>query len=164
MSSSSCPQCRLCPCFPPFCFTFYPALSIFFQSVCLSIPRQTLPSVPISVRLACPLPFHPDDPVTALLLLSVWLSFTQMPPTTARSIPYSVSKPPPTASLNLCLRYLFLTVSFACALPRSLTSSYSPTAQMPGLVRNSCLAMCHYQVLPSTAGPSVVGVGGCRVD
>lgn len=25
---------------------------------------------------------------------------------------------------------------------------------MPGLVRNSCLAMCHYQVLPSTAGPS----------
>lgn len=33
---------------------------------------------------------------------------------------------------------------------------------MPGLVCNSCFAMCHYQVLPSTAGPS--GGGGLGVE
>lgn len=49
---------------------------------------------------------------------------------------------------------------FSCV--RSLFSSYSPTAQMPGLVCNSCFAMCHYQVLPSTAGPS--GGGGLVVE
>lgn len=150
--------------------------AIFFQSVSLSVPRQTLPSVPISLRLARPLPFHPCDPATAPFLLSVWLCFTQMPPTTAHSLPcplsvhISASLLPP-QSLYLCL-YLFLTVSLVCFLPWILFSSYSPTAQMPGLVCNSCLAMCHYQVLPSTPWPSVcvclgggeMEGGGCRVD
>lgn len=139
---------------------------IFFQSVSLSIPRQTLPSVPISLRLARPLPFHPDDPATAPFLLSVWLSFTQMPPnhcplhTILTYLDIYLPLPFPSLCLYLCPLYLFLTVSPACFLPPSLFSSYSPTAQMPGLVCNSCLAMCHYQVLPPTAGPSWGGVGG----
>ena len=157
------------------------ALQVFVPCVQMP-PRASLPlspSLPSSFSLSPPP--SPDRPSHQCPFPSVWLVpflFTQMtlpppcsfclsgsplprcPPTSAHSIPsllylyISLSLPLLPLSLHLCPPYRFLTASLACFLPPSLFSSYAPTAQMPGLVRNSCLAMCHYQVLPSTAGPS----------
>lgn len=153
------PPCRP-PSFPP----------VFLQSVPLSVPRQTLPSAPIPPpRLARPLLFHPVDPSTTPILLSVWLYVTQMlPKTSVHSIPsyfssllIVVSVHPPIVSSSLSP--LLASNRISC----SPSPSLSPTAQMPGLVCNSCLAMCHYRVLLSIAGPTWKGWrrwrggGGC---
>jgi len=116
-----------------------------------------------------PFPFHSDDPAAAPFLLSVWLSYTQMPPqplpTPCHPHSYLTSScMSASPSLYLC-PLLSIPNIVSCSLsPNALSSSGAPAAQMPGLVCNSCLAMCHYQVLPSMAGASCVcvwGGGGC---
>ncbi len=101
-----------------------PLFCLFFQSVPLSIPRQTLPSVPISLRLARPLPFHPDDPATAPFLLSVWLNFTQMPlnlcPVRTTRSPHTVYPSPSPPSPHLSISVLFIYFCVSCLLSPSV--------------------------------------------
>lgn len=98
-----------------------------------------------SVWLA-PFRFSHMTPQSPRFLLSGWLRFTQMPPNHCPMLhhPWSTS-----------VMSLFLLLS----LSLSLVSSRCSTAQMPGSLCNSCLAMCHHQVLPPIAGQS--RGGGC---
>lgn len=114
-----------------------------------SPPHQhSLPSVWLH-----PFRFSHMTPPSPLCLLSGWPCFTQMPPNHC-PVPYH----PQSTSSDVSLSPGPCSLSFSRSL--FFFSSRSPTAQMPGSLCNSCLAMCHHQVLPPIAGQSWEEGGG----
>lgn len=138
--------------------SFTPLPNVLSICLFLHIARQTLPSVPTSLPLACPLPFHPDDPATTHFLLSAWPTYLNA----SNHCPFNAIFTPflQIYRSHFCFFFFFFSalfisiylVSLNCSLHWSCLSVYSAIAQMPGLVCNSCLAMCHYQVLPPLQG------------
>lgn len=130
----------------------------------------------ISSLLVC---LHPQtEPSISTNFLSVWLVpflFTRvtLPPSASFCLfgsplpkcPWTTVRSAPSLLLRVALPWFWLCISpsslflYGVSLRQSVFL-YSATAQMSGLICNSCLAMCHYQVLPTPQGRDWGGRGG----